>query len=72
MDNEAIFSVYAALDDLYKCVASPEKNMPDYLADLLENLLEIGRNIEYLDKRLTELEITLDTTIATVEKSVEG
>ena len=67
-NNEAIFSVYAALNDLHKRVASLEKNMPDYLSDLLE----IGRNIGYLDKRITELEITLDTTVATVEKLVNG
>lgn len=65
MDNEAIFSVYAAVDDLNKRVASLEKNMPDYLADLLE----IGRNIGRLDKRLTELEMKLDTT---VEQLVNG
>lgn len=65
MDNEAVFSVYAALDDLYKRVALLEKNMPDYLADLLE----IGRNIGRLDKRLTELEMKLDTT---VEQHVNG
>ena len=64
-NNEAIFSVYAALYDLYKRVASLEKNMPDYLADLLE----IGRKIGRLDKRLTELEMKLDTT---VERLVNG
>lgn len=52
MDNEAIFSVYAAVDDLNKRVASLEKNMPDYLADLLE----IGRNIGGLHSRIMELE----------------
>lgn len=52
MDNEAIFSVYAAVDDLNKRVASLEKNMPDYLADLLE----IGRNIGELHSRIMELE----------------
>lgn len=59
MDNEAIFLVYAALDDLNKRVASLEKNMSDYLA----NLLEIGRSIGRLDKRITELEKKLDTAI---------
>lgn len=52
MDNEAVFSVYAAVNDLNKRVASLEKNMPDYLADLLE----IGRSVGTLHNRVMWLE----------------
>lgn len=50
--NEQVFDVYASLSELNKRLTTVEKNMPDYLADLLE----IGRNIGFLTKRIQEQE----------------
>jgi peptidoglycan hydrolase CwlO-like protein len=50
--NEQVFDVYASLSELNKRLTTVEKNMPNYLADLLE----IGRNIGFLTKRIQEQE----------------
>ena len=49
---EQTFSVDAILDELNKRVTNLEKNMPDYLADLLE----IGKSIGTLHYRVMWLE----------------
>lgn len=50
--NEQVFDVYASLNELNNRLTTVEKNMPNYLADLLE----IGRNIGFLTKRIQEQE----------------
>lgn len=50
--NEQVFDVYASLNELNNRLTTVEKNMPNYLADLLE----IGRNIGYLSNRIQEQE----------------
>lgn len=49
---EQTFSVDAILDELNKRVTNLEKNMPDYLADLLE----IGKSVGVLHSRVMMLE----------------
>lgn len=61
--NEQVFDVYASISELNKRLTTVEKNMPDYLADLLE----IGRNIGFLTKRIQEQE----TEIGELKKIIE-
>ena len=61
--NEQVFDVYASISELNKRLTTVEKNMPDYLADLLE----IGRNIGFLTKRIQEQE----TEIRELKKIIE-
>ena len=50
--SEHNFSLDAVFEELNKRVTSLEKNMPDYLADLLE----IGKSVGILHNRLMMLE----------------
>lgn len=61
--NEQVFDVYASISELNKRLTTVEKNMPDYLADLLE----VGRNIGFLTKRIQEQE----TEIRELKKIIE-
>lgn len=61
--NEQVFDVYASISELNKRLTTVEKNMPDYLADLLE----VGRNIGFLTKRIQEQE----TEIGELKKIIE-
>ena len=65
--SENKFSIDAVFDELNKRVTSLEKNMPDYLADLLE----IGRSVGTLHNRVMWLEDEVKKLITTVEKLLE-
>ena len=65
--SENTFSIDAVFDELNKRVTSLEKNMPDYLADLLE----IGRSVGTLHNRVMWLEDEVKKLITTVEKLLE-
>ena len=65
--NEQVFDVYASLNELNKRLTTVEKNMPNYLADLLE----IGRNIGFLTKRIQEQETEIKELKKIIERTEE-
>lgn len=57
--KDEIFSVYGAINDLNERLKGVEKRTFDY-TDYSADLLEVGRNIGELHKRIMEIEEKID------------